>query len=94
MTTAEATTNGGTSVATSMTMSTVDTTTNGEITTAIPTTVTTTSSKTDGGMYNTTMTPMITMYSSTPYNPGPIDCGINNGNCEEECIREVNGNDR
>ena len=94
MTTAETTTDSGTSAATSMTIPTRDTSTDGEITAAKSTIVTTSGTTADDDMNKSTATPMITMYSSTLYKPGPIDCDINNGRCEEVCIRGVNGNDR
>ena len=94
MTTAEIFTDSGTSVTTSMTVPTTDTSTDGEITAATSTIVITSGTTVDDGMNKSTSNPMITMYNSTSYKPGHIDCNINNGTCEEDCIRGVNGNDR
>ena len=79
---------------TSMTIQTTDTTRDEEITVGASTIVTTSGVTADDGINKSTTTPMITMYSSAPYKPGPIDCDINNGSCEEDCIRGVNGNER
>ena len=57
--------------------------------------VTTTGTTAGDAMNKTTSRPRITMYNSTnQYKPGPVDCDINNGSCEGECIRGVIGNDR
>lgn len=93
---AETTTDSGTSATVSTTISTTYRSTDGEITASTSEIVTTSGATTDAGMNKNKSTafPMITVYSSTGYKPVFIDCDVNDGGCEEDCIRGVNGNDR
>ena len=93
---AENTTDSGTSATVSATISATYRSADGEITASTSEIVITSGTTTDDGMNknNSTASPMITVYSSTGYKPVFIDCDVNDGGCEEDCIRGVNGNDR